>query len=72
MGTGIEERKSESALCGRDTLASVATERQAGRLRKTLKQGDPILDQNIKWSCQEHRARLGHGSRDMAKDKAEK
>lgn len=72
MGTGIEDRLAESAFCGRARVARVAVERQAGGQRKTWKQGDPIWDQNVRWICQEHRARLGREPRDTAKNKAGK
>ena len=48
MGTGIDDRLAESAFCGRDRVARVAAERQAGGQRKTWKQGDPILGSGCK------------------------
>lgn len=70
MGTGIEDRLSESAFLGRDRPSRVAAERQAGGQRKNEKHGDPIQGEDIRQTCQDHRASLGHETQDMAKDKA--
>lgn len=70
MGTGIEDRLSESAFLGRDRLSRVTAERQAGSQRKNEKHSDPIQGEDVRQTCQDHRASLGHETQDMAKDKA--
>ena len=70
MGTGIEDRLSESAFLSRDRLSRVATERQAGGQRKNEKHGDPIQGEDVGQTCQDHRASLGHETQDMAKNTA--
>lgn len=70
MGTGIEDRLSESAFLSRDRLSRVAAERQAGGQRKNEKHSDPIQGEDVGKTCQDDRASLGHETQDMAKNKA--
>ena len=48
---------------------------QRGRLEARERPGNKVTlywGQDVRWICQEHRARLGREPRDMAKNKARK